>query len=159
MYNDGDNAALAMNTGKAQSAGDTAAMDQAQAQDAFIGSQANNSSTAQTGLTNNNGAGNAQTGLANNNGGASSMANGQIVAAGAIGVQTGIGTDPVQVRVTESNDNAPIAMDEAVAQGGHDNQNAAAVGAAAIAVGENHDSPLPIHCHRVPKQQGHRLGE
>ena len=67
MYNTGDDSALAMDTGKAQSA-DAAAMDNGQAQDAFIANQANNSSTAQTGLTNNNGAGNAQTGLANNNG-------------------------------------------------------------------------------------------
>ena len=105
MYNDGNDSALAMDTGKAQSA-DTAAMDNGQAQDALIANQANNSSTAQTGVTNNNGAGNAQTGLANNNGGSGSIAQGAVAFNGGVAINAN-GTSPTQVREVESKDNAP----------------------------------------------------
>ena len=69
------------------------------------------------------------------------------IAQGAVAFNGGVavnanGTSPIQIREVESNDNAPIAMDEGVAQGGHDNNNAAANGANSIAVGDTHDSPI-----------------
>ena len=97
MYNDGNDSALAMDTGKAQSA-ENAAMDNGRAQDAMIRRrQANNSSTAQTGVTNNNGAGNAQTGLANNNGGNNPVAQSAIAFNGGVAI-TANGTSPIQIR-------------------------------------------------------------
>ena len=84
------------------------------AQDAFIGSQANNSSTAQTGLTNNNGLA-AQTGLANTNGGWSLPRAGRLRRRRH---QPAPALTRFRSETTKTNDNAPIAMDEGVAQGG-----------------------------------------